>query len=151
MHRTIAVLFGMLLLSAASADKFGSFRDRNLREITEGCIVVFVSDNFPNADVLKSDIEQALNDRAFLYGIPVGSPCFGKPEFNIAFTTIESRLAISVDFNVLVNRVGNYTLPSVWNVGSYGYTPIGFGADDILDIGLQLFEDFALAWRRQHE
>lgn len=156
MLRYAAAFAAVLLASMALADGIDPSRDANLALLKNFCTFVSINSDNHALTQMKPTLVQDLLDRATLYSVPLHSSCQGADNFLSLFVTAVNvsttnngflvRLGVEVD-----NGSSVYKLPTVWEDMIIVTGPKAQLPDYLERDTKKLFDQFALAWKKQRK
>lgn len=153
MLRYIAALAVGLLLSASLADSFNPNRDANLTLIDSSCLWVVIDAKDASLSSMRSDIQTAIGNKAFLYSIPLRTDCVfsnnALPGVTVYYQVVGDALSAQLIVS-LSSGLAGYQVPTVWEEGILRTHVGGVTPQDLTEVTTTLFDDFALAWKRAH-
>lgn len=155
MVRFLAALTVMVLVSASLADPTFPTRDINLGLVKRLCLYVEIGSANDALTQRKTKLEQDLLDRALLYGIPLHSPCQGSDSIVSLIITDADIPSINdglmLKLGVEVNDGASpYRLATVWDNDMMVLAPKSRLPNRLEEDTKDLFDSFALAWKKQH-
>lgn len=154
MLRYIFALLIVLLLPTSLADPLDSSRDANLAPLTSFCPFVAIDSDNTALTQMKEAVEKALLDRAVLYGVPLHSSCQATDNYLALIVTALNTSAASNGFMMMLDVVvddgsSTYQLPTVWENATIVAGPIDQLPDRLEQSAKDIFDSFALAWKKQ--
>lgn len=164
MYRYFVALVVGLLLPAAFADSLDPSRDANLALFGTTCVLVSVQSQDSSITATEHDIVTAVMNKALLYSVPVKDACTSDdfanmPSLFVTFTALPS--AFDYAIQVVLPFAGwgptggggprRYSDVTVWEESGITTHLSGTTPQDIKDRAGKLFDDFALAWKKQHQ
>lgn len=156
MVRFFAVLSVVWLLSVSLAeDPTFPSRDANLRLVKSLCLYVDVGSYNDALTRQKAKLRQELLDRAVLYGVPLHSSCQDSDTVVSLIVTDANTSSVNdglmMKLGVEVNDGSSaYKLPTVWDNDVMVLGPKSRLPDRLVQDSKDLFDSFALAWKKQH-